>query len=161
MYTQPVICIISSCSHYRFFSNQSQRWCLVSLVKHLGFVWCRSTLLHDLPYQIYNANNDVHICLPSLKVTTMKIHYSKIFIFLTGILVGFVLFIAHNKSSNPVYEWKNKSNTLILSVSHNGTNYGSLPFGDYHSFFLTPYANGKIVPRGTLITVSDNFFRLW
>ncbi|VEG12925.1 hypothetical protein [Moraxella cuniculi] len=87
----------------------------------------------------------------------MKIHYSKIFIFLTGALVGFILFIAYNTSSKPVYEWKNKSNTLILSVSHNGTNYGSLPFGDYHSFFLTPYANGKTVPRGTLITVSDNF----
>ncbi len=95
--------------------------------------------------------------LPSLKVATIKIHYSKIFIFLTGVLVGFALFIAYNLDSKVVHEWINESDNLILSVSHNGTNYGSLPFGDYHSFFLTPYANGKAVPRGILITVSDNF----
>ncbi len=42
----------------------------------------------------------------------MKINYSKVFIFLAGILVGFVLFIAHNGSSKVMYEWKNKSNTF-------------------------------------------------
>ncbi len=36
------------------------------MVKHLGFVWCRSALLPNSPYQIFNANNYVHICLPSL-----------------------------------------------------------------------------------------------
>lgn len=36
------------------------------LVRYLGFVWCRSNLLPNSPYQVFNANNRVHICLPSL-----------------------------------------------------------------------------------------------
>lgn len=87
----------------------------------------------------------------------MKRYYSKFFIFFMGALVGIVLFIACNLPSKVMYEWKNESNTLVLSVSTNGTNYGSLPFGKYHGFFLTPYANGEAVPRGTFIVVNDKF----
>lgn len=85
----------------------------------------------------------------------MKINYSKVFIFLTGMLVGFILFIVHNwPSSHILYQWRNQSHTIMLSVVNHGWDF---PFGSYHRFGLTPVIHGKLIPRGYFLVVDDNF----
>ncbi|WP_115099106.1 hypothetical protein [Moraxella ovis] len=88
----------------------------------------------------------------------MKTNLTKCFVFVAGFLAGIVFIILSNRSSDTLYQWKNLSDTLVLSVATNGTNYNAwLSSHDYHRFFLTPFANGKVLPRGVMMVVDENF----
>lgn len=88
----------------------------------------------------------------------MKINLAKCFIFAAGFLAGVVFIILSNRPSDTLYQWKNPSDTLVLSVATNGTDYNVwLSNHDYHRFFLTPFVNGRAVPRGTMMVVDENF----